>query len=127
MKLVGRRRYQRQHLLATYGEMAQRMIVDVHRKLTAHLCGHERMRDTLTFEIIVQGRKVQTDVFANDIDGSATSQCRVHIHHTGIKTVTGVCSHLVPRLQVIVAVAPVAEAHQIAVLQLTALRRTRRT
>ena len=55
MKLVGRRRCQRQHLLATYGEMVQRMIVDVHRELTAHLCSHERMRDTLTFEVIVQG------------------------------------------------------------------------
>ena len=103
------------------------MIVEVDGKLTAHLRGHERMCDALTFEVIVQVWKVQTDVITNDIESGTAGQRGVQIHHADIETVAGVCSHLVFGLHIPVAVAPVAEAHQIAVLQLAAFGRTSRT
>ena len=102
--------------------MEQRMVVKVHRKLTAHLCGHKRMGNAFAIEVVVQVGQVQTDVLANDINGSTMGESGVHIHHTGIEAVAGVCSHLALRFQVVVAMVPMAEAHQIAVFQLTALR-----
>ena len=127
VQLICSGRCERQDFLATHGEMTQRMVVEVHRELTAHLCGHERMGNTFTVEILVQVGQVETDVLANDIDCSATGQGGVHIHHTGIEAVAGVCGHLVAWLQSVVTMVPVAETYQVAMFQLTALRRTCRT
>ena len=107
--------------------MEQRMIIEVHRELTAHLCGHERMGDAFTVEVVVQVGQIQTDVLADDIDSSSTSQGRVHVHHTGVKTIAGIGGYLALRLQIVVAMVPVAEAYQVAMFQLATLRRTCRT
>ena len=95
-------------------------------KLTTHLCGHEGMGDVVGFEIIVQGNQVEADFLGNDIDRSSRCQGGIHIHHTGIEAVAGVCRHVVFCLQVVVTAVPVAESHQIPMLQHTALRNTRR-
>ena len=95
-------------------------------KLATHLRGHKGMGDMVRLEIIVQSDKVQTNLLRNDIDRSTCRQRRIHIHHTGIKTIAGIGSHVVTRLQVIVAAIPVAEHHQIPVLEHHPLRHARR-
>ena len=122
MELIVLWRGERQHLFATDGEMVQGLVVEVDGKLTAHLRGHERMGDAFTVEVVVEVGQVETDVLANDIDGSTTGQSGVHVHHTSVETVAGIGCHLAFRLQVVVAMVPVAEADQIAMFQLATLR-----
>ena len=103
------------------------MILHIGDKLVAHLGGDKRMGDTLCIEIIIEVRQVQADVITNDVNASTAGQRRVHIHHAGIETVAGVRSHAVSCSQAIVTLIPMAESHQVAVLQLTTLRCSRRT
>ena len=65
VQLIGSRRRERQNLFTTDREVAQRVVVAVHGKLTAHLCGHERVCHAFLVEIDIQVRKVQTDVIAH--------------------------------------------------------------
>ena len=76
------------------------------------------MGDGILFEVVVQGDKVETQFFGNDIDGSTAGQCGVHVHHAGIETITGIGCHMVLRLQVIELMVPVAERHKVAMGEL---------
>ena len=105
---------------ATYGEVLQRVIV-YFSKLTPHLCGHEGVGDMVGLEVVVQGDQVQTDLLGNDMHRGTRSQGGIHIHHTGVEAVAGIGCHAVAGLQVIVTAIPVAERHQIPVLQHTPL------
>ena len=103
------------------------MVLDIGGKLISHLCRHKRVGDLLTLEVFVQGHEIETQLLWNEVKRSATGQCGVHIHHTGIETVAGIGSHLVAWLQVIETLVPMTEADKIAVHQLTPLGHTRRT
>ena len=75
--------------------MLQRMVLDTRGKLIAHLRRHERVGDMFTLEIVVQGDEVQTNLFRNDMNGSAAGQGGIHVHHAGIKAITGIGRHIV--------------------------------
>ena len=81
----------------------------------------------LTLEVIVQGNKIQAQFLGNDMHSGSAGKCRIHVHHTGIESITGVSSHTMLWLQRIITLIPVAEAYQVAMRQLTALWNTRRT
>ena len=95
-------------------------------KLTTHLRSHKGMGDLVILEIVIQGYQVQTYFLGNDINSSTRRQGWVHIHHTSVEAITGIRGHMVTWLQVIVAAIPVAERHQVPMLQHTALWYTRR-
>ena len=97
------------------------MILNACGKLITHLCGHERVGDIVLFEIVVQSHEVETQFLGDDIDGSAASQCRIHIHHTCIETIAGVCRHPVLWFQLIKTLIPMTEGYKIAVSNLAAL------
>ena len=103
------------------------MVLDACSKLVSHLGSHERVGDVILLEVVVQGNQIETDLLRDDMHRSTASECRIHIHHTGIKTIAGIGSHLMLRLQVIEALIPVAEGHEVAMHQLTPLGNTCRT
>ncbi len=119
---VGRRGERRQ-FFASYGEATQRMIIHIGGKLEAHLGGHEGMRYIVFVEIFIQIGKVETDVVAHNVDAGAASQSGIHIHHAGVEAIAGVGCHTVVGSETVIALIPMTEGHQVAVLQLTALRR----
>ena len=102
------------------------MVLDTRGKLIAHLRRHERVGNMFTLEIVVQGDEVQTDLFRNDMNGSAAGQGGIHVHHASIKAIRSVGSHPMFRFQVVVTLVPMTEAHEVAVFQLAALGHTRR-
>ena len=81
----------------------------------------------MIIEVIIQIWQIQADVLADDVNASAASKGWVEVHHASIEAVTGISRHAVVFRQSIVPLVPVAEGHQVAVLQLTALRRSCRT
>ena len=121
------RRRQRCQFLASYGEMLQRVVLDACGKLIAHLSGHERMGDIVLLEVFIQRNEVETQLLRDDIYGGSTGERGIHIHHAGIEAITGVCSHMMLWLEVVITLIPMAETYQVGVRQLTALRNTRRT
>ena len=102
------------------------MVVHISSKLITHLRGDERVSNVVGIIVVVEVRQVQTDVFTYYIYRSTTGECWVHIHHAGIKAIAGVSSHMTVGRQLIIALIPVTEAHEVAMLQLTALRHTSR-
>ena len=127
MELVVSRRRKGREFLSSDRQMAERMVVAVLRELVADLRGHERMGDTFRLEIMIQVRQVQTDILADNIDGGTTRQRRVHIHHVRIEAVRSICRYLVSGMEIVVALVPMAERHEIAVLQLASFGHARRT
>ena len=63
-------------------------------KLIAHLCGHEGVCDVILLKVVVQFNEVEPNLFWDDVYRSSAGQCRIHIHHTGIKAIAGVCRNL---------------------------------
>ena len=86
-------------------------------KLASHLCGHEGVGNMVSLEIVVQGYQVEAYFLGDDIHRGTSGQGRIHIHHAGIEAVAGIGSHMVAGLQVVVAAIPVAEHHQVTMLQ----------
>ena len=127
MELITLRRSKRKNLFASDREVMQRVVIAVHRKLTTHLRGHERMGHPFLVKICIQVWKVQSYVVTHNHYGSTCGKCGIHIHHAGIEAIAGVCCHLVTRFEVVVTLIPMAETYKIAMLQLTALRLARRT
>ena len=119
--LVVRWRVERREFLATHRKAAQRMVLDVGRELVAHLCGDERMGDTLLVEVVVQVGQIQTYVIADDMNASTAGEGRVEVHHAGIETIAGIRRHAVGGRQPIMALIPMAESHKVAVFKLAAL------
>ena len=111
--------------LTTGGEELQRVVLDICSKLIAHLRGHKRVGDLVLLEIVIEGNQVKTQLLRDDMQRSTTSQGWIHIHHTGIKSVAGVSSHLVFWFQTVEALVPMTETDDIAVHQLTTLGHTR--
>ena len=97
------------------------MLLDAHRKLTAHLRGHEAVGDAVGAEIPVEGVKFQPDLIVNDIHRAAGDQRGVHVHHVRVEAIAGVRGHAARLIEAIVAAVPVAEGDDVAVLQHTAL------
>ena len=124
--LIVSRRCQCRQFLTTHGEVAQRAVFDIRSKLIAHLCGDKRVGNLISIEIVIEVGKIQTNVLANDIYRSTTGQRRIHIHHTSIEAIRGVCRHMTIGSQSVVALIPMAERHEVAMCQLTALRNSRR-
>ena len=100
------------------------MIVAVLRKLITHLGRHERMGDAFGIEVMIEIRQVQTDVFADDIDGGSACERRVHIHHVRIEAVGSIRRHFVSCMEVIIAMVPMTESHEVTMLELAAFRHT---
>ena len=73
-------------------------------------------------EVVVEGYEVETQFLGDDIYRGTTGQRRIHVHHAGIEAVAGVGCHIVFGFQTVIALIPMAECHQIAVLQLAPLR-----
>ena len=94
-------------------------------KLVAHLCGHERVGDVVLLEVLVQGNQVEADLLGHDVNGGAAGEGGIHVHHAGIKAIAGIGGHPVLGLEVIVALIPVAEGHQVGMRQLAALGNAR--
>ena len=78
-----------------------------------------------TFKIVVQRNEVETNLFGNDVNRSTAGQSGIHVHHAGIETIAGVSSHIMFRLQVVIALVPVAEGHEVTMRKLTAFGYTR--
>ena len=97
------------------------MVVAVHGELASHLRGHEGVGDVLLVEVVVQVGQVQAYVVADDNDGGACCEGRIHVHHAGVKAVAGIGGHLVAWTQVVVVPVPMTEGHEVAVLELAAL------
>ena len=114
-------RVERRELLATDREVTQRMVIDIRGKLIAHLCRDERVGDVVGVEIVVKVGQVQAYVLAYDIDRSATSKGRIHVHHAGIEAIAGVRCHMTLRGKPVVTLIPMTEGDQVAVRQLAAL------
>ena len=84
------------------------------------------MGDLVLLKIVIEGNQVKAQFLWNDMHRRAAGQGRIHVHHTGIKSIAGISCHLVLWLQVIEGLIPMTEADKIAVHQLTALGHTRR-
>ena len=97
------------------------MILAVHGELTAHLCGHEGVRNPFFVKVFIQIREVQADVVADDDDGRARGERRIHVHHAGIEAEGCIGGHLVTRLEAVITPVPMAESHEVPVFQLAAL------
>ena len=119
-------RLQGRELLAAHGEVLQRTVVHIRGKLVAHLRGDERVGDAVGVEVFVEVRQVEADVFTYYIYGGAAGQRGIHIHHAGVEAVAGIGGHMTLGRQPVVALIPVAEADEVAVLQLAALGHTGR-
>ncbi len=121
MHRVVRRRCESRKRFTTYGEVLEAVVFHVRGELEADLRGHERVRDTFLVEVAVEVRQVQTHVFGDDIDGRAGSERRIEIHHVCIKTEGRVGSDLIAGVQVVVALVPMTERHEVAMLKHHAL------
>ena len=121
MQFIALRRFQRSQFFTTRREVLQRVVLDGRRKLVSHLCRHKGDGDVLALEILIQGDKVQTNLFWDDIQRGTTCKCRIRVIHISIETIAGIGRNLVCLLQVVVAMIPVDESHQITMHQLTAL------
>ena len=84
------------------------------------------MGDLVLLKIVIEGNQVKAQLLWDDMHRRATGQGWIHVHHAGVKSIAGVSSHLVLRLQVIEGLIPMTEADKIAMHQLTALGYTRR-
>ena len=104
--------------LTCHRHVNQRMVLDVRRKLIAHLCGHEGVGDVFALQICVERHEVQSKFLRNDVNGGTGRQRRIDTFLMHIETIAGVFRHVVLRLQVVILPVPVAIAHQIAVRQL---------
>ena len=123
---VGRGWNERGQFLAAHREVAQRVVLDAGGKLVAHLCGHEGVGDSLALKVFVDGNQVEPDFFGDDMHLGPACECRVHIHHAGIKAITGVGRHATALTQVVVTLEPIAEGHNVLVFELTPFGHTRR-
>ena len=121
IELESLRRGHGSQLLTAGGEVAEGFVMEACGELITHLGGHERVGDAIGLEIVVQIRQVQAKIFRNDMHGGTRSKGRVHIHHTGVEAVARIGGNCVFGLQLVIALIPVAEGHEVAVLQLTAL------
>ena len=117
MQLVVGRRIERREGFAAHRYVEQRVTIDIRGELVTDLRGHERVRYALGIEVTTELRQVQTQVFRHDIDRCTAGERRIQIHHTGIETKAGVGCHLVSGMQVVVAPVPMAERHEVAVLE----------
>ena len=125
MHLVVGRRLQGRQFLTAHGEVAQGGVIGIGGKLIAHLRGDEGVRDALLIEIVIQLGQVEPDVLTYYIYGGSARERGIHVHHRGVKAVAGVCRHTAVCREVVVSLVPMAECHQIAVLQHYALRHAR--
>ena len=103
------------------------MVLDTGSKLVTYLRRHKRVGNTVLLKIFIEGNKIQTQFLRNDINRRAASQCRVRIHHIGVKTVAGIGCYLASWLEIKHLMVPVAEGHEVAVNQLATLGHTCRT
>ena len=124
MKQVVSRRCDSREFFSSHRQVLEGMIVAVLCKLIADLGRHERMGDTFGLEVMIQIRQVQTDIFADDIDCCTASERRVHIHHVRVETVRSVRRHFVSCMEVIIAMVPMTESHEVTMLELAAFRHT---
>ena len=120
MELIVSRWRDSSEFFSSNGEVTERVVVAVLRKLIPHLSRHERMGDAFSFEVMVQIRQVQTYILADDINGCSAGECRIHIHHVGIEAIGRVRRHFVPGMEIIIAMVPMTERYKVAVLQLAA-------
>ena len=98
----------------------------VGRELIADLGRHERMGDAFGIEVTTEFRQVQTQVFRHDIDGCSAGEGRIEVHHAGIKAEGRVCRYFMALMQVVVALIPMTERHEVAVLELDTFGHTGR-
>ena len=103
------------------------MVLDARGELVAHLRGHERMGDAILLEVIVQRDEVEPDFLRDDMHRCSTSERGIHVHHAGIEAIAGIGGHLVLGFQIIEALIPVAEGHEVAVSELATLGNARGT
>ena len=75
-------------------------------------------------EIFIQRNQVKAQFLRHNMHRSTTSECWIHIHHTGIEAIARISSHIVLWLQTIELLIPMAEADEVAMRQLAALRHT---
>ena len=94
------------------------MVLDARGELVSHLGGHKRVGDVVLLKVLIQGNQVQTQFLGYDKDGRAAGQSGIHVHHACIKAVTGISSHIVFGLEVVIALVPVAEGHEVGMRQL---------
>ena len=102
------------------------MILYAGGKLIAYLCGHERMGDVFTLEVVVQPHEVEAEFLGNNVYTGSTRQGRIHIHHARVEPIAGVGRHPTLLRQFVVTLIPMAETHEVAVFQLAPFRHTRR-
>ena len=119
-------RCQRGQFLAGCYQVQQRVIVVAGGKLVGHLCSHERMGDMIGLEVGIYLRQRQPDVVTYYIHAGTAGQRGVHVHHATVETITGIARHVMLSLEFKPTLIPMTERSQIAVLQLTALRQSRR-
>ena len=83
------------------------------------------MSDVVLLEIVVQCNEVEADFLGNDVNAGTAGERRIHVHHAGVESVTGIGSHLMLRLQAVETLIPVAEGHEVGVSELAALGNAR--
>ena len=110
--------------LAAGREVEERMAVNASGKLIGHLCGHERMGDAGLLEIVVERDKIEAQLLGNNINGSATSEGGIEVHHAGIEAITGIGGHTVLGSKGVVALIPMAESDDVGLEELAAFGNT---
>ena len=118
VQLIALRRGDTGQFLASHRHVNQRMVLDVRRKLIAHLCRHEGMGNVFALQIFVEQHKIQSQVLRNDVYGGTTRQRRIDTLLMYIETIAGIFSHIVLWFQVVILPVPVTVANQITMRQL---------
>ena len=83
------------------------------------------MSDIVLLEILVQGNQVEANLLGDDVHCRTTSESGIHIHHASVEAVAGIGGNTALGIEVIVAMVPVAEGHQVAVSELAPLGHAR--
>ena len=96
------------------------MVVNTCGKHSAHLGCHKTMCDALALKVFIEGDDVEAYFLGDDMGGGSAGDGGIHVHHVGIETITGVGSHFVRGMEVVVALIPMAECHDVAMLYLAA-------
>ena len=112
----------RHQFLTACRQQAQRLVADDRGEHRAYLRGHEGDIDSVRFHVAVHGHYIHAHLAGYDIDGGSHRQCRVYIHHVGIKSEVGVTQGMVSRCHAELLDVPVAEVHNAVVFQCHTLR-----
>ena len=118
--------FNRRERLTPHGQVLQLFSAVEGRELSAHLCRHEAVRDTVFLKQGLDRRQVEPDLLRNDHDRRAGGEGRIQIHHAGVKSIAGISCHTRLWRQGIEIPEPAAEVTEVPMFQNHPFRRSGR-